>query len=552
MHRALQSSLRVVLWLCLLAAVVLSALTGLLLIGSKGSVGDLFSGNRSAPIHIVDRGISQPQDNLIDDPPFSVQISLDPRHIVARTDRNYLSFALDAAQVTGAPWWKPEGDRVEANSGSVGAPPFDFQRPGLDILTAALSPAYLRIGGSEADRIWYAMDNQPKPAKFSSVLTRSQWDQANNFALRAGLQIVFTLNAGPGPRHKRIWDSSNARSLIAYTAAKDYPVAVWEYGNELNGFWFIHGLGSVVSARSYARELTELKKMVAEIEPSARIAGQGSAFWPVIGEPFSTLTGFTKAYLQASAKKNQIKPDIVMWHYYPQQSRRSPVATRRAAPGGMLDPHALDEAAYWSKRVNSWAQRLAPNAEVWLGETGNAQFGGEPGVSDRWVASLWWLDQLGLLARQGTKVMIRQTLTGGNYGMLDRHTLSPLPDYWVSVLWKRLMGTAVLAPQADANNHNRLRVYAHQAGPASPKGTSITLLLINLDPRRSLDIHVPVKQAQAWFLNAPDVLGTELGLNGKTLVLGGTAEKPVLPNFDPITVGSELNIRPLSVAFVSW
>jgi hypothetical protein len=101
-----------------------------------------------------------------------------------------------------------------------------------------------------------------------------------------------------------------------------------------------------------------------------------------------------------------------------------------------------------------------------------------------------YLDQLGMASKYNTKVFCRQTLIGGNYGLLDTETFLPNPDYYRQVshlwtfsrwllqcflehgsyvlttpfvlsalLWHRLMGTGVLS--VDINAPRKLRAYAH-------------------------------------------------------------------------------------------
>lgn len=41
-----------------------------------------------------------------------------------------------------------------------------------------------------------------------------------------------------------------------------------------------------------------------------------------------------------------------------------------------------------------------------------------------------YLDQLGMASKYNNKVYCRQSLIGGNYGLLDRTTFVPNPDYY--------------------------------------------------------------------------------------------------------------------------
>lgn len=120
--------------------------------------------------------------------------------------------------------------------------------------------------------------------------------------------------------------------------------------------------------------------------------------------------------------------------------------------------------------------------------------------------SLRYLDQLGMASKYKTKVYCRQTLIGGNYGLLNTGTFIPNPDFYrqdvveivilffvlgsdggilsklflfvfyfqlawdpetffsfpflnSALLWDRLMGTSVLAVNSDASPF--FRSYAH-------------------------------------------------------------------------------------------
>ncbi|KAH1203522.1 Heparanase-like protein 2 [Glycine max] len=71
-----------------------------------------------------------------------------------------------------------------------------------------------------------------------------------------------------------------------------------------------------------------------------------------------------------------------------------------------------------------------PCSSAWVGEAGEAYNSGGNHVSNRFLNSFWYLDQLGIASCYSTKVYCRQTLIGGNYGLLNTTTFAPNPDYY--------------------------------------------------------------------------------------------------------------------------
>ena len=61
----------------------------------------------------------------------------------------------------------------------------------------------------------------------------------------------------------------------------------------------------------------------------------------------------------------------------------------------------------------------------------------------RFLAGFLWLDKLGLGALLNLKVIIRWTLYHANYALIDPQ-LRLNPDYWLTVLYKRLVSNKVL------------------------------------------------------------------------------------------------------------
>ena len=103
------------------------------------------------------------------------------------------------------------------------------------------------------------------------------------------------------------------------------------------------------------------------------------------------------------------------------------------------DPHILDRsraAVEAGVAANAAAARGAP---VWLGEGATASGGGVTGASGTYSATFIWLDKLGAVGRFGGSGLMRQSLFGGRYALLDPTTFAPRPTYWVAVLFKQLV-----------------------------------------------------------------------------------------------------------------
>jgi heparanase 1 len=440
---------------------------------------------------------------------------------VATIDERFLTVAVDAAQVVGAPFWVPLDAGAETDQSP--GPPYDFTRPKLRALAAALAPAYLRIGGTTADDVFYDLSDSPvgtPPPPYQYVLTRAQWDAVNAFATATGMRVIFTIDAGPGPRDSTLaWTPDNARTLLSYTTGQGYPIALWELGNEVDAFPLTHGLSFEISPKQFAQDLAAARALIASTTPGIPLGAPSSAYWPALGE----VIPFTAALMDAGGASL----DVVTWHYYPMQSDRCPIATRRADAALMFDPATLDEIDTWAAQVEDAAQ----GKPVWLGETGNAQCGGEPGVSGTFVAGFWWLDELARVARRGEPVIVRQTLSGSDYGLIDDATLSPRPDYWTSVLWRNLMGTHVL--DASSGGDPLLRLYAHctRAGAPDQTSGSVTLVAVNLDPSSGVELDLDElggDQADLYVLTADSLSSTSVALNATTLVEGGDGSLPAL------------------------
>jgi hypothetical protein len=472
--------------------------------------------------------------------PSAVVVTVDGSTPIATVDERFLSVGLDVAQVSGGRFWDPAGgvDPSATAGGGREVEPYDLGRRRLVTLLSELAPAYLRLGGTASDSTYVDIEGTTggvPPDGFDEVLTAGQWDAVMGLVRRSGLDAVVTLDAGPGARDAAgVWREDRAEAVVRRAVERGDPVAAWALGNEPNYFGLnFGGPGPTAFAADYRR----FRAVVDALDPDALVLGPATALWPGRGELFPVLEEF----LAAGAGT----VDVVTWHYYPQQSERCPARFVPAEPDRALDPTFLSE---FDVRASWVGQRAAAagGRPVWLEETGNAQCGGQPGLSDRYLAGIWWLDQLGRAARHGQQVVVRWNVSGADYGLLREPDLDPNPDYWNSLLWRRLMGRTVLEATPPAE-WPTVVVYAH----CTPgRQGSVTVLVLNLDPQHPVSLRlegVGNSPLDAYVLDAAEPLGREVRLNGRTLALVGDR----VPALEPVRLTrASFEVPAASYAFV--
>ncbi|KAG5582792.1 hypothetical protein H5410_053419 [Solanum commersonii] len=444
---------------------------------------------------------------------------------IAKIDEDFICATLD--------WWPPSKcDYGTCSWGNASLLNLDLSNKVFFNAIRAFSPLTIRLGGTLQDRLIYQTKRDKQPCtpflhddtellKFTQgCLPFSRWDELNEFFKRTGAKVTFGLNtlngkkiASDGRTALGDWDSSNAASLIRYTVSRGYTIHGWELGNELNG----NGIGPAISADQYAYDVIALHKLVRDIY-----------------------------------KGKDVVPLIL-------------------APGGIFD------AIWFPKFINKASNSLqvvthhiysVGGAVAWVGESGGVYNSGRNLVSNSFVSSFWYLDQIGMSATFDTKKYCRQTLVGGNYGLLNTTNFHPNPDYYGALLWHRLMGRNVLLTQFQGMK--KLRSYAH----CSKSSEGITLMLINMHGSKTVNISLSVTLAntnespmllqvtndqnprhgierEEYHLTAKDgdLHSQTVLLNGKQLNVGHFGRIPLLK---PIRVNPSdpISIAPLSIVFV--
>ena len=268
--------------------------------------------------------------------------------------------------------------------------------------------------------------------------------------------------------------------------------------------------------------------------------------------------------------------DVAVYHSYNQIHADPPrvLYLNETVPSGNASTQHGEGAGGtgWQAKAMAGFAAVA-GVPLWLGEFGPHNGGGGGTYASTFVSSFGYLDTLGTLARLGHAATARQTLVGGNYELLRCSSgqaagpepgagcdFEPHPDYWVALLWKRLMSPRVLAaPRLTFFNGSgaALRVHAHCTA-ASANG-SVTLAFSNMDEDATYSLSIERLlggdgQARAEYLltaaNETEGMGARrVALNGAPLATQGTDVVPPLP---PrwADAADTLSVPPVSIGWV--
>lgn len=482
-------------------------------------------------------------------PPPAQTLSVNPAKMprVGTVDERYQSYNVEMLEVTGGKFWKPYGPELEAalkqpppsaatpsDTGDTPAgmnpalyeyrPPIDLTNKRLRKLAAALGPAYVRVSGTWANASYFPnSDNAPEkpPTGFTGVLKRQQWKGVVDFSKAVDAGIVTSFATSAGTRNAEgVWSADQAKRFIDYTESVGGRIAAAEFMNEPS-FAVMGGAPVGYDAAAYGRDFKVFRAFAKQARPGMLILGPGSVGettgnWGV-AYGMNEVLG-TRDLLATSAPA---KVDRFSYHHYGASSMRC------AAMGGQTTADdALSE--QWLRRTDETLafyrklrDEFEPGKPFWLTETADAACGG-----NLWGATFLdtfrYLDQLGRLAKQEVQVVMHNTLVASDYGLLDDKTLTPKPNYWGALVWRKLMGTTVL--DSGVPIQEGLHVYAHSLrGHAG----GVALLVINNSRTKTTALNLPLP-AERYTLTAPKLEGKEVKLNGYELKLQSNDELPKL------------------------
>ncbi|MBN3282614.1 HPSE2 protein, partial [Polyodon spathula] len=421
----------------------------------------------------------------------------------------------------------------------------------LVTLARGLAPAYLRFGGKRTDFLYF--HNLKNLAKhrggpgpdyylknYEDDIVRSDiaLDKQKGCKLASHPDIMLELQREKAAQMQLVLlkeQFSNIYSNITITEPNSYRAMV----------------GRTVNGSQLARDYLQLRKLLQSVR---FYNNRASLYGPNIGRPRKPAILLLDRFMKTAGSA----VDAVTWQHYDIDGRVAKVAD-------FMKTRLLDTLTEQISKVLKAVKTHAPGKKVWLGGVGPAWTGGTNNLSDTYAAGFLWLNTLGLSAMQGIDVVIRHSFFDYGYNHLVDQNFNPLPDYWLSLLFKHLVGPRVLAvhvaglqrkPRPGRVIRDKLRIYAHCTSFQNHNYVrgSITLYIINLHRSRKKIKLVGTLRGKAVHQYLLQPYGIE-GLQAKSVQLNGEPLKMLddetFPQLKPkiLRSGRTIVMPPMTIGF---
>ena len=485
-----------------------------------------------------------------------IYVKLNGLKRLAQVSERYQSFNVEMVEVVGGNFWIPydKMDTTKPITGNVvvgetrslyrAVPPIDLYNKKLRMLAAALGPTYMRVSGTWANSTYFQDNDEPKmttaPAGFKNVLSRKEWKGVIDFSKATKAKLVTSFAISDGVRDKdSIWTPVQAQALANYTKSVGGSFAAAELFNEPT-YAAYGGAPKGYTAALFAKDFARFKSFAKSSLPDMLVLGPGSTGEGGILPPSRMAIIETEELLSANPKPLF---DVFSYHYYGGASKRCVPA---GVPGSISPDEALSE-QWLNKTVKGYnyykglRDKYFPGKPIWLTETADAACGGNP-----WAATFLdcfrYVEQLGKLAKEGVQVVMHNTLSASEYGLLDQDTHEPRPNYWTALLWSRFMGTEVY----DAGSSTLgVDLFVHNL--KNKRGGRALLIVNTLDTASAVSIP---SNAEQYMLTANALQTKKIQLNGQDLALSADDQLPVIKG-KPVKAGV-LQILPHSITFLTF
>jgi hypothetical protein len=483
-------------------------------------------------------------------PVLPAALAFDAGAPLFRTWASYLSFNIDTASLTNS---------------------LDFTDPVFTTLVAQLvaagggAPTQVRIGGGTADAACYTGAGGPAGNCSVSPVCTTCINDAYFASIAAwvaatGADLVWDLSAMPRGAGGGGWDPANAAAFVAHVQAAGVRVAAWQLGNEPE-LWPRRNITANGTALG-----GDVRAVAALLPPGTPILGPSACC--------DATPDFLLAYLAAAGDALT----ALDFHIYP---------IGRALPNKTCELGSYYNVSAWRAGLERGLAAYAatrdagrPGLPLVLGETATSADGGCADFSNRFIAGGEFMYTLGRAAEMGVSQVNRQDIVGfsgptepsqyalaGPPGWASGSAAlagAVHPDYFVALLWRQVVGLAVLAatlapPPETAGN---LDAHVWCAAPGAGVGAGGVVVTFtnyaNVTVALAAVGALPSAPRVEFILTsapagAPPCLNCDAALlNGAPLAVDATGHVALpLPGAPVAAGGGAILLPPMSFGFVA-
>lgn len=478
-------------------------------------------------------------------------------------DLRLLSYNIEMTEVTGGTFWRPytQGqiagnepfepirDFSEIAKLMQVFEPVNLYDPRLRALAAALGPVWVRVSGSWATRTYYDFDGHTggrAPAGFQSVLTDRQWKGVLDFVKAVGAKLLVSVANCEGIHSAaEPWESAQAKLLFEASRAYGVPIDAAEFMNEPN-MLEMSGAPHGYTAAHFARDQDLFFRFVRENYPGTLLVGPCATGDPgAMGGAGERGAGLLAAMPHVSSEELLAgcaeRADVFSYHYYNGISERGAVMGGHWSASEALSEAYLAVAGDACRGYAPLRDQYCPGAQMWVTESGDAGCGG-----NTWASTFLdvprYANELGEFGTVTDGVIFHNTLCSSDYGLLSHGNFEPRPNYWLALLWNRLMGAAVY--DTGESVREGVHLYARSRRDGRP---GAVYLLVNNSASEAVTAELPCA-AERYTLCAETLRAGRVLLNGALLQADAEGGLPAL------TAAREeagaLTLAPASVTFL--
>ena len=418
----------------------------------------------------------------------------------------------------------------------------DFKNETFRQLTKALGPGILRIGGTDQKSYTYDMESTTQEkceCKKSCVLSRNYFESLLDFCDATDCKLVFGL-ASEGS-----YAVSNASALMDVAGDR---IFAYTFGNEQD-----------TDVKDQKKKLKELQKAY----PSAKFAAPDTPIGPIHDFTTPDLTADEKVqknlkYLTDYTKENAEYLTAITWHTYDFRAD----AVNATEHGSLAFPPSDKnftrwfDPAYLALFDQAYAAVDAATAmsdlPLWLSEFDSVCHQGVHNLTDAYANSLWLAHRFGAASKMPRlEYAGRQTLIGYEYALLNATTLRPYPDFYTTLLARRLLNSSNLTVLDVASDNPTLPTFGFC------RSSDLVLLFVSLNETTALDVDLSLPRTD--FLMTPHyppddcprcaLTSSDIDLNGHTLTVDDVLDDSDILRYGHDAVEDTLHLAPLTFAF---